>query len=407
MKKKLLILICVFANFIVSAQCVPDSQFTAPGIYPDTALGLDDAIVGQPYNQVITIITPLDTSVEYNGIPIPVTIEYIELTSFSGLPPNFAYDCLAPNCIFDGGSTSCAVLYSTSDPTSADIGSYQLIMTTTTSADAGLGIPITQDDIIEKLDSLDCLEVPLIGVPSGVKMYSGCFAEDTLAAAEVLAAWINGDLGFSTTEVLDMDEESYRLGEWKIDMFGQAITPASPLWIQGSKHQVQAVGEDEVLESLSEHIMELYVENENCLIVWGAGGSLNKIAKLCHLETTLLGIDISKGNELIGADLSEKELISILENFSGNEIVLLLSPMGGQGFLIGRGNLQLSPDVLRKIGIDNIMGVATPAKLLSISRIRIDTGDTLLDKEIRGKKYIKMIQGYRTIKIVKIESPNN
>ena len=264
----------------------------------------------------------------------------------------------------------------------------------------------TTRDIIETLESLESLELPLIGVPSGVKMYSGCFAEDTLAAAEVLAAWINGDLGFSTTEVLDMDEESYRLGDWKIDMFGQAITPASPLWIQGSKHQVQAVGEDEVLESLSEHILEIYVENENCLIIWGAGGSLNKIANLCNLDTTLLGIDISKGNKLIGTDLSEKELISILDNYSENEIVLLLSPMGGQGFLIGRGNLQLSPDVLRKIGIDNIMGVATPAKLLSISRIRIDTGDTSLDKEIRGKKYVKIIQGYRTIKIVKIESPN-
>ena len=264
----------------------------------------------------------------------------------------------------------------------------------------------TTRDIIETLESLESLELPLIGVPSGVKMYSGCFAEDTLAAAEVLAAWINGDLGFSTTEVLDMDEESYRLGEWKIDMFGQAITPASPLWIQGSKHQVQAVGEDEVLESLSEHILEIYVENENCLIIWGAGGSLNKIANLCNLDTTLLGIDISKGNKLIGTDLSEKELISILDNYSENEIVLLLSPMGGQGFLIGRGNLQLSPDVLRKIGIDNIIGVATPAKLLSISRIRIDTGDTSLDKEIRGKKYVKIIQGYRTIKIVKIESPN-
>ena len=264
----------------------------------------------------------------------------------------------------------------------------------------------TTRDIIETLESLESLELPLIGVPSGVKMYSGCFAEDTLAAAEVLAAWINGDLGFSTTEVLDMDEESYRLGEWKIDMFGQAITPASPLWIQGSKHQVQAVGEDEVLESLSEHILEIYVENENCLIIWGAGGSLNKIANLCNLDTTLLGIDISKGEKLIGTDLSEKELISILDNYSENEIVLLLSPMGGQGFLIGRGNLQLSPDVLRKIGIDNIMGVATPAKLLSISRIRIDTGDTSLDKEIRGKKYVKIIQGYRTIKIVKIESPN-
>ena len=265
----------------------------------------------------------------------------------------------------------------------------------------------TTRDIVEKLESLNASNTPLIGVPSGVKMYSGCFAEDTNAAAEVLVAWINGELGFSTTEVLDMDEESYRKGEWKIDMFGQAITPASPLWIQGSKHQIQAIGEEEIIESLSEHISELYIQNKNNLIIWGAGGSLNKIAKHCGLNTTLLGIDISKGNQLIGADLSENEIIKILENNENNELILLLSPMGGQGFLIGRGNLQLSPKVLRKIGIGNIMGVATPAKLLSISRIRIDTGDSLLDEEIRGKKYIKMIQGYRTIKIVKIDSPNN
>ena len=265
----------------------------------------------------------------------------------------------------------------------------------------------TTRDIVEKLTSLDASEIPLIGVPSGVKMYSGCFAEDTSAAAEVLVAWIKGELGFSTTEVLDMDEESYRQGEWKIDMYGEAITPASPLWIQGSKHQIQAAGEDEILESLSEHIAEVYLSQENHVIIWGAGGSLNKIAKNCGLETTLLGIDVSRGNEMIGTDLSEKELISILDENLIEEIVLLLSPMGGQGFLIGRGNLQLSPSVLRKIGIENIIGIATPAKLLSISRIRIDTGDSSLDEEIRDKKYIKMIQGYRTIKIVKIDSPND
>ena len=265
----------------------------------------------------------------------------------------------------------------------------------------------TTRDIVEKLESLDASKTPLIGVPSGVKMYSGCFAEDTFAAAEVLVAWINGELGFSTTEVLDMDEESYRQGEWKIDMYGQAITPASPLWIQGSKHQIQAVGEDEILESLSEHITDVYLSQENYVIVWGAGGSLNKISKSCGLGTTLLGIDVSRGNKMLGTDLSEKELLSILEENLIEEIVLLLSPMGGQGFLIGRGNLQLSPRVLRKIGIENIIGVATPAKLRSISRIRIDTGDSSLDDEIRDKKYIKMIQGYRTIKIVKIESPND
>lgn len=265
----------------------------------------------------------------------------------------------------------------------------------------------TTRDIVEALEKFESSEMPLIGVPSGVKMYSGCFAEDTFAAAEVLTSWIIGDLGSSTTEVLDMDEDSYRKGEWKIEMYGQAITPASPLWIQGSKHQIQAVGEDEVIESLSEHILDVYVKNSDCIIVWGAGGSLKKIAEHCGLNTTLLGIDITKGSKLIGTDLSEIELSTILDDYSKNEIILLLSPMGGQGFLIGRGNLQLSPLVLRKIGIENIIGVATPAKLLSISRIRIDTGDSSLDNEIRNKKYIKIIQGYRTIKIVKIDSPNN
>ena len=76
-------------------------------------------------------------------------MQTIELTSVTGLPQNFTYDCLAPNCVFAGGSTTCAVLSSTSNPTSADLGSYQIIMNTTTTVDAGIGIPITQDDVID------------------------------------------------------------------------------------------------------------------------------------------------------------------------------------------------------------------------------------------------------------------
>ncbi len=265
----------------------------------------------------------------------------------------------------------------------------------------------TTRDIVKTLENYGKQTLPLVGVPSGVKMYSGCFAEDPFAAAEVLAAWINEELGLSSTEVLDMNEEFYRSGEWKIDMFGEVTTPASPLWIQGSKHQIQAVGEDEVIESLSDHISEMYVQKNDHLIIWGAGGSLNKIAKLCGLETSLLGIDVSSGNNLIGKDLSENQLLDILKENNSNHVILLLSPMGGQGFLIGRGNLQLSPEVLKTVGIENIIGIATPAKLLSISRIRIDTGDKSLDNQIRSKKYIKIIQGYRTIKIVKIDFPND
>jgi|TARA_B110000881_G_scaffold133937_1_gene117795 predicted polyphosphate/ATP-dependent NAD kinase len=116
-------------------------------------------------------------------------------------------------------------------------------------------------------------------------------------------------------------------------------------------------------------------------------------------EGTVLGIDASIGSKQIGTDLNEKQLLSLLSTHIG-DITLLLSPMGGQGFLIGRGNLQLSPEVLKKITIANILGVVTPAKLLSVRRLRIETGDTDLDKEFAVKKYLKVLQGYRTTRVL-------
>lgn len=148
MKKTLLTLSLATATIFASAQCTPDSQFSAPGIYPDSVTGLSSAYVGQAYNEIITIITPLDTTVIYNGIPIAVTIQTIELTSVTGLPTSFSYDCEAGNCTFAGGATSCAVLSSPS-PDVSELGSHQIIMNTTTTADAGIGIPITQDDVID------------------------------------------------------------------------------------------------------------------------------------------------------------------------------------------------------------------------------------------------------------------
>jgi len=148
MKKILLTLTLALAFVGAQAQCTPDPQFTIAGIYPDSATGLTGAIVGQAYNEVITIISPLDTSVLYNGVVIPVTVQTIALTSVTGLPASFSYDCAAPNCIFAGGSISCAVLSSPS-PAVSEIGSHQIIMNTTTTVDAGIGFPITQDDVVD------------------------------------------------------------------------------------------------------------------------------------------------------------------------------------------------------------------------------------------------------------------
>jgi len=148
MKNFFLILTLAFAFVGAQAQCTPDPQFTIAGIYPDSATGLPNAMVGQAYNEVITIISPVDTSTVILGQTISVTIQTIELTSVTGLPPSFSYDCATTNCIFAGGSTSCAVLTS-AGPTSAEIGSHQVIMNTTTTVDAGLFGIQTQNDVVD------------------------------------------------------------------------------------------------------------------------------------------------------------------------------------------------------------------------------------------------------------------
>jgi predicted polyphosphate/ATP-dependent NAD kinase len=170
--------------------------------------------------------------------------------------------------------------------------------------------------------------------------------------------------------------------------------------MQGSKQQVERASEEEIIEGLATHIADLIEADSNLMVVWGSGGTLRMIGDLLNQELTLLGIDIQHDDKIY-ADLNEEQLIEILQQHTGNKI-LLLSPMGGQGFLIGRGNLQLSPAVLRLIGISSVLGVATPAKLTGLSNVRIDTGDSDLDQEFRERKFVKMLQGYRTTRVIRV-----
>ena len=258
----------------------------------------------------------------------------------------------------------------------------------------------TTRDIVAALDSAGSPGTPVIGVPTGVKMHSGCFAASPKAAAEVLSAWLDGDLLLASTEVLDLDEERYRQGEWVVQLYAEAMTPASPRWMQGSKQRIEASGEEDTTEGLADHIRELVI-SEDGLVIWGSGGTLCAIAEMNGFQPTNLGIDATLGNEQVGTDLDETGLLEILSSHTG-PVTLLLSPMGGQGFLIGRGNLQLSPEVLRAIGIDNILGVVTPAKLLTVRRLRIETGDANLDAEFAAKRYMKVLQGYRTTRVLPV-----
>ena len=272
----------------------------------------------------------------------------------------------------------------------------------------------TTRDIVNALESMGAKaqEVPLIGVPGGVKMHSGCFATTPKAAAEVALAFILGDLRCAITEVMDLDEDVYQEGVWKVRMYGEAWTPSSPRFMQGAKEQVERSSEVETIEGLAYHVQTLLEDNPELMIVWGSGGTLRRMGEHVNLELTLLGID-AQGPDIAGqrtlyADLNEQDLLNVLakhvdENGAPKPRLLLLSPMGGQGFLIGRGNLQLSPEVLRVIEFENILGVATPSKLIGLQAVRIDTGDPELDSEFQAKRFVKILQGFRTTRLIRIE----
>ena len=255
-------------------------------------------------------------------------------------------------------------------------------------------------DVVAALETAESSETPVIGVPTGVKMHSGCFAASPKAAAEALSSWLIGDLLLASTEVLDLDEDLYRQGKWVVRLYAEAMTPSSPRWMQGSKQRVEVSGEEDTTEGLADHIREILVTDDR-MIIWGSGGTLRKIGEMNGFEPTTLGIDATTGKEQVGTDLSESDLLELLSEHDG-PTTLLLSPMGGQGFLIGRGNLQLSPQVLRLIGIDNILGVVTPAKLLSVRKLRIETGDSELDAEFAAMRYMKVLQGYRTTRVLPV-----
>ena len=267
----------------------------------------------------------------------------------------------------------------------------------------------TTRDIIGALENIDSATTPILGIPAGVKMHSGSFAASPRAAAEAFAAWFSGDLLIAQTEVMDLDETLYREGEWVVKMYAEAMSPGSPRWMQGSKQRIERVSEVEILESLGDHLRETIEDDPELLVIWGSGGTLRTLGESIGFTITVLGIDVTLGNENIGTDLDENQLINTInehkDRFKDNaRILTLLSPMGGQGFLIGRGNLQLSPTVIRSIGIENILAIVTPAKLATLNTLRIDTGDINLDQQFQEKKYMKALQGYRTTRLIRISA---
>jgi predicted polyphosphate/ATP-dependent NAD kinase len=241
-------------------------------------------------------------------------------------------------------------------------------------------------------------KIPMLGIPAGVKMHSGVFGITPEAAAQILSEYLDGKLNFADVEIIDLDEDAYRQGNWNLKLFGTVKTPYEPSYIQGSKLMIESASDDEVKEDIADFIVEEVEDLSNALFILGPGGTLDVVGQRLGMETTLLGVDAVQGKSLVGTDLNEQELLKLLDTHP--KARLLVSPIGNQGFVLGRGNHQISPEVIRRVGLDNIWILTTPAKLARTPVLRVDTGDVELDKQMAEHKSYRIIIGYRMMRRV-------
>jgi len=245
-------------------------------------------------------------------------------------------------------------------------------------------------------------KIPMLGIPSGVKMLSGVFAINPSAAAELIELYIGDEASVKDAEIVDLDEEQYRLDRFAFKIFGIAKTIFEGNYIQSSKVLLKGAEEDEIKKDISRTIIEDM--GDDTLYLLGAGSTLRTIGEDMGIDKTLLGIDAVKGKKLVSKDLNETGLLELLKHHE--KVKLIISPIGAQGFIVGRGNLQITPEVIKKIGLDNILIVSTPAKLKTIQHLLVDSGDADLDDMFNEKRYLPVIIGYRTSTIKNIGIQN-
>ena len=256
----------------------------------------------------------------------------------------------------------------------------------------------TAKDVLDAMKEVNA-EVPVLGVPSGVKMYSGVFAVNPSDAAEVVLAFMRGEAETEEFEVMDADESAIRSDAFAVKLYGYLKGPFLPMRIQGSKQlSPDTVDEKENQMAIARSIIEEMQPNATYIL--GPGTTVKCIADLLHVPKTVLGVDIYKNGKVI-LDVDEKKILDTVDDWQNTWIIL--SPIGRQGILLGRGNQQISPEIIKRVGKQRIIVAATKSKLRDIEGgvLRVDTGDAETDKMLKG--YIKVVTDYREWRLMRIE----
>ena len=245
----------------------------------------------------------------------------------------------------------------------------------------------TARDIHQAIDD----KIPALGIPAGVKMHSAVYATNPRAAADVAIKFLRNQItNVHPREVMDIDEEAFRIGTLSAKLYGYLRVPSESNLVQSAKDG-RGYGEEAAQRAISEGFVESV--KKGTAYVLGPGTTVQAIAEKLGIEKTLLGVDIFLDGEIIARDASD---VAILAATTGIQSKIVVTPIGGQGHIFGRGNQQLSPAVIKQIGQSNVMVVATPAKLAGLegSTLLVDTGDATTDKSLSG--FIKILTGYRT-----------
>ncbi len=230
---------------------------------------------------------------------------------------------------------------------------------------------------------------PILGIPAGVKMHSGVFAASPQAAADLAMRFLKKELNLRETEIVDVDEELYRAGILQTKLYALAKTPYLPVLVAERKRIYSSDQEDEFKDQIALFASEFMRDGSAYII--GAGTTTSRIADILGLEKTLLGVDVVKDGRLMITDASEQDLLELLDRET--RVMIIISPIGAQGFILGRGNQQLSAEVIRRVGIDKLIIISTPHKLAEIPYLLVDTGDEDLDESLAGKRQV--VTGYR------------
>jgi len=260
----------------------------------------------------------------------------------------------------------------------------------------------TARDVLNALRQCGADEkLTVIGIPAGCKIHSAVYAVTPAQAGELVAGLIKGQLySVKSAEVMDLDEDAFRAGQVKASCYGYMNVPVDEQRMQAMKQ-----GGVDVESLLLQDIAADFIENmqDDVLYLIGSGTTTAALMEALGLDNTLLGIDAIFNGELVAGDLAEQEILSLLDDEAYASAKIVVTAIGGQGHVFGRGNQQFSPAVIRRVGSDNIVIVATRNKLRSLEGrpLRVDTGDTELDVKLAGMKQV--ITGYEQRTLYRID----